>query len=457
MNGLVPPLTASSTRSSQVVSAALQSLVDPNDFISSDFDLESWLNGVFLKADNTIRLDNNFLGNDDSIDDSIDDSSNSTNETTSNRLTLGQPHQLSGKEKHNSNNTTDRWESIILSQLESLSFELSSQLDSLSTSTLSSLPQILHDLLESKRHVTTLSSKVKQRKEGMLKSRVIGKIEEVSHTTGHEDQARNKRQTFEYLTKVDTVKTRMEASKKLLKEAENWNTLPVEMDGIFASKDHFAAASRLQEAQRSLVLLTGAPDYEERKNMLIGLQNKLEVLLSSQVIAALNDRDIEGSKRLYRIFLQIQRGNEFCTYYYRSRKSSIMNIWEGLKSDASQTTDGAFLNIMESFYADVDKLMSKEALWLPYVFPQPMNILRELAKDIFNTISNDIKSKLSTLKDNFAVIVQIYVVACSYGVRLEKLLADVSNADGVATSSSNPVNRLNADGLSVQTSKSFYN
>ncbi|TPX44946.1 hypothetical protein SeLEV6574_g04188 [Synchytrium endobioticum] len=405
-------------------------IISPNDFLAAEFSLENWLNNILSKPPSSSNgSHSNPAICEHLIVDSVDDLDTATIQPTSKSSAPTEQH---ASIPESDTTSLDRWASTILSQLESLSFELSTQLDAISTSTLSALPQVLHDLDQAKRQAHSLANQITESKAAMRNAPVAHSRCPNDPTT---DQNATKHQTFQYLTRVDMVKTRMEASKTMLKEAENWNTLPAEMEGVFATKDHMAAASKLQEAQRSLVLLTGAPDYEERRSMLSSLQNKLEALLSPQVITALNDRDIEGCKRLYRIFLQIQRGSDFAAYYYRSRKASIIKIWDASKHSVN-TRDSNIVTIMETFYEEVEKLLSKEALWLPYVFPQPLGVLQELVKDILASISEDVKSRVHNLKDDLTLIVQVYTVACGHGVKLERILGSMESVDGLAVTSS---------------------
>ncbi|TPX34644.1 hypothetical protein SmJEL517_g02687 [Synchytrium microbalum] len=378
MNGL-PPISTSANAASGTSSVFIVAL---NHFAAPEFDLESWLNSMLSPVNaSTPASASTTVANED-VDYIID--SDPTAPSSSSAATP----------------SIDRLASGILSQLEQLSFELSTQLDTLSTTTINALPQVLHDLGQARKQSSVVSSLVRESKLAMSKR--------------HQEDDTNV--TFEHLTRVDTVKTRMEASKKMLKEAENWNTLPAEMEGIFAGKDHLTAATRLQEAQRSLVLLTGAPDYEDRKALLATLQNKLEAALSPQLVTALNDRDVDACKKLYRVFMQIQRTGDFATYYYKSRKGGVVKTWE------STSRSDKLIEGLEAFYEEVDKVVTKEAQWLPYVFPHPLDTLQELIKDIFSSL--DMKSRLSGLE--LPVIVQAYIVTVGYGFKLEKLLASVS-------------------------------
>jgi hypothetical protein len=59
-------------------------------------------------------------------------------------------------------------------------------------------------------------------------------------TVIHQDEA------FSNLITLDLVLGRMEKTRDALKEAENWNSLAMEMEAIFDSRDYEKAAARLE-------------------------------------------------------------------------------------------------------------------------------------------------------------------------------------------------------------------
>jgi hypothetical protein len=59
-------------------------------------------------------------------------------------------------------------------------------------------------------------------------------------STAHQDEA------FSNLITLDLVVGRMEKTRDALKEAENWNSLAMEMEAIFDSRNYEKAAARLE-------------------------------------------------------------------------------------------------------------------------------------------------------------------------------------------------------------------
>eukprot|EP00842_Homolaphlyctis_polyrhiza_P006457 jgi/Hompol1/6812/HPOL_005088-RA len=122
--------------------------------------------------------------------------------------------------------------------------------------------------------------------------------------------------TFAGLAAMDLVLQRMEQTRVCLREAENWSSLPAEIDAVLAARDFAKAARRLADARRSLALLhsslisppsaasaahsrlttntdliDASPALVERRALLARLQADLLALVRPALEAALSDSD----------------------------------------------------------------------------------------------------------------------------------------------------------------------
>ncbi|RKO85821.1 oligomeric Golgi complex subunit 7, partial [Blyttiomyces helicus] len=171
---------------------------------------------------------------------------------------------------------------------------------------------------------------------------------------------------FRGLMRLDSVRARMESTRVALKEAENWSTLAAELEAIFAVRDYDRAAERLQEAARSLVLLSQAPDHDDRRALLGKLRNQLEAAVSPQIMAALTERDAEAVARFRGIFEKMGRGAEFAGYYNRSRAAPLARLWgkfdeeDALRAPEDPATPGRrFVEWLPSFYEEAFLVLNK--------------------------------------------------------------------------------------------------
>lgn len=198
---------------------------------------------------------------------------------------------------------------------------------------------------------------------------------------------------------LDMIKGHMEASREVLREAESWSTLEVEVTSLILEKSYAKAAARLSEASRSMVVFQNTPEYDPRRTLMVNLQNQLEASLSSALVSSINNQDIVACRDYFSIFSVIQRESEFRNYYNASRRSSIVSMWQNaLLTDCEPTSSqppGAlaqpFVEFLQKFYTNFALLLNAERTPISSIFPDPAI-----------TLSHFITSTLSSLQPTFA-------------------------------------------------------
>jgi hypothetical protein len=235
--------------------------------------------------------------------------------------------------------TADPLSPHLVLQLQLLSQELSLRIDALCDEALKAIPRILHDLEFISKDATALL--------GTIRS-IHTELEATDRSSPHE--------AFDNLVKMDTIRKRMEASRAALKEAESWTTLTTEIEAIFASNDLEKVGARLEEASRSLVLLVGTPEYEERRALLISLRNQLEAALGPKLLEAFQAHQEVEALACQRLFEKIHRKDEFVGYFYKARRPVVVDFWTGLelvhgKSETVETLSKFF----EHFHTSLKK------------------------------------------------------------------------------------------------------
>lgn len=198
---------------------------------------------------------------------------------------------------------------------------------------------------------------------------------------------------------LDTVKGRMEAVREVLREAESWSSLELEVTSLLAEKNYEKAAERLNEANKSMVVFQNTPEYEPRRNLMVSLQNQLEASLSSALVAAINTQDVVVCRNFFAIFSNIQRESEFRNYYNGSRRASLVTQWQSTRisdcdsgpSSPSPSPPIDFASFLATFYASFLSILNVEKVSIPSIFPDPAP-----------TLSTLITSTLSALRPTFS-------------------------------------------------------
>lgn len=198
---------------------------------------------------------------------------------------------------------------------------------------------------------------------------------------------------FSSLLALDTVLSRMLQSLAALQETEHWTTLGTEMASIFATGDLDRAATRLLEAQRSLSLLEQTAGYEERKQLLTDLMNKLEAEILPKLVEAIEKKDIEATKRMKGVLARMGRAGElFGRYYAGARKMALVEMWKAWSTSPGKPELDAFLT---EFYDSALSMLTKELAWANGLFGDVIGAMQDLLGQVFTSLTPGCDVRLS--------------------------------------------------------------
>ncbi|KAJ7783349.1 oligomeric Golgi complex subunit 7 [Mycena metata] len=212
------------------------------------------------------------------------------------------------------------------------------------------------------------------------------------------------RTALDQLQLLDSIKSRMEAAREVLREAESWSTLELEVTSLLAEKSYAKAAERLSEASRSMAVFQNTPEYDPRKTLMVNLQNQLEAALSSALVAAINIHDLAACRNYFTIFSNIQRESEFRNYYNGSRRASVVAVWQDAHiSDCdppSPSPDGnsqTFAEFVPKFYGNFLTLLNVERTSIPSIFPDPALTLSTLISSVLSALQPTFSHRLASI------------------------------------------------------------
>ncbi|KAJ3568860.1 hypothetical protein NP233_g5432 [Leucocoprinus birnbaumii] len=218
---------------------------------------------------------------------------------------------------------------------------------------------------------------------------------------------------------LDLIKNRMESAREVLREAESWSTLELEVTSLIAEKSYAKAAERLSEANKSMVVFQNTPEYDPRRNLMVNLQNQLEASLSSALVSAINAQDVANCKEYFAIFSVIQRESEFRNYYYAARRSSVISLWSSARlidcdespseQDVLQETRQPFTDFLSKFYNTFTSVLNVERTPICSIFPDPHTTLSSFIASTISSLQPTYPQRLSTLssKKNDTVLTDL--------------------------------------------------
>lgn len=303
--------------------------------------------------------------------------------------------------------------STLITRLEFISQDTSSRLERTIDEIMRAVPRLGFDLQIMKENASALRNGL---------AAVAWNAGQVEGGTG---------KVLERLKFLDTVKTRMETSRNVLREVESWSSLEAEVKGLYEAEDFKKAGDRLHEASKSLQVFQNAPDYESRKKLLVDLQNQLEATVSPQLVKALADRDVEHTKQYYALFKQIQRETELRNYYFGFRRAALVDLWatpvrDEPSADASATV--LFNEFLPRFYKQMHSVLAEEVTWCTTIFPQPAEVIAALIQNIMDNLVPSMKLRLQHLVEFYhdrclPEIISAFIETESFGGQIDRLFA----------------------------------
>ncbi|KAK4052333.1 hypothetical protein OIO90_004414 [Microbotryomycetes sp. JL221] len=246
---------------------------------------------------------------------------------------------------------------------------------------------------------------------------------------------------------LDLAKSRMEASRDVLREAESWSTLESEVTGLVVEHQYAKAAERLEEAARSMVVFQNTAEFEARRALMVSLQNQLEASLSTPLVTAIANRDIKACKLFHVIFRQIQREAEFTAYYFGSRRAKLVDTWSSIQlhetpenevpehsSGDGQVDDHVhFTTFLSRFFGDLLSLLQEERSYIPAIFSNAASTLAAFAQTTLEGLSPPFSQRLSGVVNHYGrkalpELISAFRTAEEFGLAFDRLLTQMEVA-----------------------------
>ncbi|THH16286.1 hypothetical protein EW146_g4324 [Bondarzewia mesenterica] len=227
-------------------------------------------------------------------------------------------------------------------------------------------------------------------------------------------------QALERLHSLDNIKRHMVTARDVLREAESWSTLESEVSSLLAEQSYEKAAEKLSEANKSMVVFENTSDYDHRRALMVSLQNQLEASLSSALIAAINGQDVAVCRNYYTIFCNIQRDSEFRTYYYGSRRSSLLTMWqEAIFEDigdshnppSSTLLTKSFSSFLPMFFSAFLSTLNAERTSVSAIFPDPQSTLAAFITSTLGTLQPTFPQRLTSTSNCYGSSALLEIMA----------------------------------------------
>ncbi|KAH3692541.1 conserved oligomeric Golgi complex subunit 7-like [Dreissena polymorpha] len=254
----------------------------------------------------------------------------------------------------------DQYATTLVMKLQVFIQEVNNVIEEASQQAIQNLPRVMREIEAVKQEAALLQDQM---------ASVKHDIQKVEQDTS---------QSMQTLLKLDAIKSRMTLAADALKEADNWTTLSADLEDVFQSQDIQAITAKLSGMQQSLQMLVDTPDYKERCDHLEKLKNRLEAILSPQLMAAFNSQSVEAAQKYTAIFRSIERLPQLYKFYNMCHKSVLLKQWKCIVEDNSEETLIEWIN---QLYDHLLSTWHSQMKWCGQIFPDPLPVVCQLLTD----------------------------------------------------------------------------
>ena len=227
--------------------------------------------------------------------------------------------------------------------------------------------------------------------------------------------------SIKVLLSIDKVKERVEDSEKALKKVDNWAQLVQEAEQSFQDRDINSISEKIGQLDSSILIFQGAPDFGEKTKLLDQFKNRLESSLMSSVVTSVQTQDLESAKLQYAHFKKIDRAEQFKSYYIKTVRSQIKNLWEE-KDECERIV---------TVYEDLENNLKNHINFIKSVFGDEEcgNVLLQLYSSILNNLP--VKETIKNLsqgerepEESFVTLGSIRLISSNFMNAVRTQLAD---------------------------------
>jgi hypothetical protein len=304
----------------------------------------------------------------------------------------------------------------LLTRLQLFSTDLLNDIEKESNELVQNAPKAVLELEQASQDMVKLKQKIEKLKQDMIS------------TDG------NTSDTIQELAHLDLVKSRMESSRLMLKETENWTNLPTEISLLLSEGSYENACQRLCDAKKSLQLFKGMPEFDDRSTLLERLQNEVKEALLPLLSSSLTAQQLEQSEIFYRCFDKIEKGVVFFEVYFRCRAEPFQIMWKELcdstlsqKTHFDATIDRQFQKLCSTFLDELYLMIEREVQWGELVFIHPVDISYKIMEKVFLSLNPSLVNVIRIYMQEFhdsalPHITGLFSIILEFSQRIEKLL-----------------------------------
>ncbi|KAH9647692.1 Conserved oligomeric Golgi complex subunit 7 [Citrus sinensis] len=248
-------------------------------------------------------------------------------------------------------------------KLQMVSEEISASLEEQSASALLRVPRATRDVVRLRDDAISLRGSV---------SGILQKLKKAEGSSAESIAA---------LSKVDTVKQRMEAAYETLQDAAGLTQLSLTVEDVFASGDLPRAAETLANMRHCLSAVGEVAEFANIRKQLEVLEDRLDAMVQPRLTDALSNRKIDIARDLRGILIRIGRFKSLELHYTKVHLKYIKQLWEEFESRqrsskiANEKNEVERISSNNEFQSSAPSVMFSS--WLPSFYDELLLYLEQ--------------------------------------------------------------------------------
>ncbi|KAJ9164053.1 hypothetical protein P3X46_023670 [Hevea brasiliensis] len=287
-------------------------------------------------------------------------------------------------------------------KLQMVSEEIAASLEEQSAASLLRVPRATRDVIRLRDDAVSLRNSI---------SAILQKLKKAEGSSAESIAA---------LSKVDTVKQRMETAYETLQDAAGLTQLSSTVEDVFASGDLPRAAETLANMRHCLSAVGEVAEFANIRKQLEVLESRLDAMVQPRLTDALSNRKIDAAQDLRGILIRIGRFKSLEMHYTKVHLEPIKQLWEDYDSRQRASKFAGEKNELERLSGNNDLPMISFSSWLPSFYDELLLYLEQEWKWCMVAFPDDYKILVPKL-----LIETMQAVGASFVSRINLATGDV--------------------------------
>ncbi|KAJ1550824.1 Golgi transport complex subunit 7, partial [Nowakowskiella sp. JEL0078] len=229
---------------------------------------------------------------------------------------------------------------------------------------------------------------------------------------------------FRDLERLDSVHSKVQEKLARLKESENWLSFSGDVDILLKDRKFEAAADRIEEAGRSLMLLD-VSDVEDKKRGLKEAKDRMEIELCPILKEVASNYETLETEKLFSLFESIGRMEKFLDVFSEVKCQPMLAFWSEYDSIVIQN-GSEFENWLDQFYDLFLAVLTKELNWCSnsnFTFTNQVGV--RIVLGVFQSLDPKLSARLEitcSKKDGLLGLIRAYLATHEFASKIQVLI-----------------------------------